>query len=56
LANPDRSKCRTIRSALIVAAFGAIVTLAYRNRCSGFSYFARETSTPKVKYEHVEDF
>jgi hypothetical protein len=41
---------------VIVAAFGAIVALAYRNRRSGFSYFTCETPTPKVKYEDVQDF
>jgi hypothetical protein len=35
-------------SLVIVAVFGAIVVLAYRDRRPGFSYFACGITTPKV--------
>jgi hypothetical protein len=35
-------------SLVIVAVFGAIVVLAYRDRRLGFSYFACGITTPKV--------
>jgi hypothetical protein len=39
----------------MVAIFGAIVILAYRDRRAGFSYFANGVRAPKVRDEDKQD-
>jgi hypothetical protein len=40
----------------MVAVFGAIVILAYRDRRAGFSYFANGVTAPQVRDEDNQDF